>query len=477
MTAKKLTKKERKRKLRRQALRKAAVPPLQLRVRASWVGPTVLTRDGFDSDLGLVPETGLDGAAITQIALPALRRAVGETRLSEALATMNRTGGFSEASPTVQETVVESVLDVCRQALSQADQHELYPVWAGLAVLLDRKFYLPQVAALFDETLQHRSATSAGILLAEMHASSRGWDRARELLDGVDLDSPLEPALLLRGAWLLHLAGRPAASRTWFERYAREIGQAPEELPVTAILQAQDALPEVPDRHGLVQLKARYLQIRKTEEGMFELVKETYPDFTGRAFEVSATKLGLLHRVKGRKTFIGEEEDFVYVGDMAANCYPAPHRNFFHLLIEGPAGRSAAEMAYIIPRASARLTPFVLLETYPEFGARILDLGTGLVRLIMDTGMSQYAGLHPMLGWSRLLDFDDFVMTTGAIVPVSPSQGWLAELSELARRTHLDVPPLPGHAIPRDLEMPIMRFLIHRRAEDDSIDYQITDPS
>jgi hypothetical protein len=169
----------------------------------------------------------------------------------------------------------------------------------------------------------------------------------------------------------------------------------------------------VTDNHE--DILARYKRMRQEARRLIAAMM-TY--LSREALEKAGKKLGLW--VKGTLVFDGEEEmamlmdcalfDIRVDGRNAVDRYAAAH----------PAPPGSDEEAVLEAKKGARFSIFQVQRPVWGVGIEVLDVLRVQNRILADVNLSYSIPYGAALA-SRVLDFGDFLMTTGAGFPVSPT--------------------------------------------------------
>ncbi len=148
----------------------------------------------------------------------------------------------------------------------------------------------------------------------------------------------------------------------------------------------------------------------------------------GRAYNVSlikqlpasalpeaAKKLGL---TKAGTIVINQDDEIAIAYDYCLHHHrPAASSIIDRTRENNPPEQDSDEWVYLKALSAARFSLFRILEILPHEGARLMNLLTETPQSIMDMSLSSTATPGTILA-GRILDFDDFSMSSGSLIPV-----------------------------------------------------------
>jgi len=190
-------------------------------------------------------------------------------------------------------------------------------------------------------------------------------------------------------------------------------------------------------------------------------------ELTGRfprdVLDEGAKKLGILRG--GVLVFGSEDETCVLMDYCIYDVYRNGRNAVDQFLCDCPPDPDSAEMACLHAMQHATYAVIVVVEVEAGVGCLVRNMFTEETRLLVDMGFSRTAKPGTIVA-TRLLDFDDFITTSGAALPVGilDDAGLEAWQRELRRGVHDD----------RYDPAPLIRKCLHRGASS-SVRYEGAD--
>lgn len=196
-----------------------------------------------------------------------------------------------------------------------------------------------------------------------------------------------------------------------------------------------------PHALSLDDIAARYARLRPIRQRLNdELVTRLSRD----VLDEGARSLGML---RGNAFLFGDENDMSVLMDYCVYDVHRQGRNAVEqFLVDAPPDPDSDEMLCLTAMLRATYALAVVLGVEPGVGCHIRNLLADETLLLADVGLSQTAGAGDLLA-TRLLDFGDFVTTSGASLPVATLDDqaldkWQRDLSACAIVDDFDPAPL-----------------------------------
>ena len=161
-----------------------------------------------------------------------------------------------------------------------------------------------------------------------------------------------------------------------------------------------------------VELAERYKRLRHAS---FELNKVLLDFAPKQAIEHAGRKLGLWH--KGTLVFGKEDEVNVLMDYVIYDCYEDGANAVDRYIRERPPAPGSDEQKVLRAEQQAFYTVVLVEEVLKGLGVRVHDLLMDRRFLLADIGFSQTA-VEGLVLATRLIPFEDFVMTAGAALPL-----------------------------------------------------------
>jgi hypothetical protein len=191
---------------------------------------------------------------------------------------------------------------------------------------------------------------------------------------------------------------------------------------LTGALRGTSQVPDVADFH------------RRLLDARFRLNNAIFARLPRESLNRGAHRLGML---QGRAIEYGDENELSVLMDYCIyDVFIRGHNAVEQYAIDFPPLPGSDEYANLEAMRSSRYTLIVVLELAPGVGCQIYDMFADESRFLADVGFSNTA--EPgMLVATRLLDFGDFVTTSGAALPLGPpddavKREWLKVIEECA---------------------------------------------
>ncbi|GAB6046783.1 hypothetical protein JCM19379_06060 [Methyloparacoccus murrellii] len=194
------------------------------------------------------------------------------------------------------------------------------------------------------------------------------------------------------------------------------------------------------------------------------LVKQLPP----AALPECGKKLGLY---KAGTLILNQDDEIAVAYDYCLHHHRRGGRNLIErILAQQPPAEGTDELRYLQALAGARFSLFRIAEILPHQGARLIDLLTDQPVDIHDMGL-QSTGQPGVIVAGRLLDFGDFSMSSGTLIPI-PGTVFEARIQAVMRKFWPGLPaddtPLSPALSPAQtaaFEAQILRIALH--AEED----------
>ena len=142
-----------------------------------------------------------------------------------------------------------------------------------------------------------------------------------------------------------------------------------------------------------------------------------------------AKKIGIFQR--GKIVLDCEDQVAVLMDYCIYDVYRRGRNAIEQYLCESPPDPDSGELACLNTMQNATFTLLVVRDVEPGVGCYVQNLFTEDIRLLIDIGLSQTAKQGLVLV-TRILDFDDYITTSGAALPISVLDA--DELEEWQRR-------------------------------------------
>jgi hypothetical protein len=162
-----------------------------------------------------------------------------------------------------------------------------------------------------------------------------------------------------------------------------------------------------------------------------------------------AKKIGIFQR--GKIVLDCEDQVAVLMDYCIYDVYRRGRNAIDQYLCESRPDPDSDELTCLNTMQNATFALLVVREVVPGVGCYVQNLFTEETRLIIDTGLSQTAKQGLVLA-TRILDFDDYVTTSGAALPISVLDSdeldeWQQRLSTGVQVDRYDPAPLIRRAI------------------------------
>ncbi len=201
---------------------------------------------------------------------------------------------------------------------------------------------------------------------------------------------------------------------------------------LTNALRGTSHVPDVADRH------------RRLHAARYRLNNAIFARLPHESLNRGAHRLGML---QGKAIMFGDENEMSALMDYCIyDVFVRGHNAVEQYAIDFPPLPGSDESTNLEAMRRARYTMIVVLELASGVGCQIYDMFAEESRFLADVGFSNTA--EPgMLVATRLLDFGDFVTTTGAPLPFGPPDDdvkdeWLRVIEECADAEDFDPAPL-----------------------------------
>jgi hypothetical protein len=199
--------------------------------------------------------------------------------------------------------------------------------------------------------------------------------------------------------------------------------------------------PSSPNAASFKGVAAQYRRLRPVR---LRLNNELVGRLSRDAFNEGASKLGMLRG----KTFFFENEDetSVMMDYCIYNVYHKGRNAVEQYLCDSPPDPDSDEMACLRAMQQATYSLVVVLRVEPGIGCHVRNLFTEETRLLTDFGFAATAQPGALMA-TRLLDFGDFVTTSGAALPLgildeNGLDEWQRELNQGTNEDRFDPAPL-----------------------------------
>ena len=213
------------------------------------------------------------------------------------------------------------------------------------------------------------------------------------------------------------------------------------------------------------RIVARYERLRQVR---LRLNNELVSRLSHDALDEGGRKLGILR--KGVFVFDSEDETSVLMDYCIYNVYRRGRNAIEQYLCDSPPDPDSEEMACLRAMQHATYALIVVESVVPGVGCQIRNLYTVESRLLVDFGFSQSAEPGALMA-TRLLDFGEFLTTSGAALPVGILDQKALDEWERKLRTGVDDPSAdPAPMIRNLLERGVSS---HIRYENSSADRRL----
>ncbi len=209
------------------------------------------------------------------------------------------------------------------------------------------------------------------------------------------------------------------------------------------------------------ELVAQYKRLRPVRMRLNDLLAGR---LSKEQIDAGAKRLGMLRR--GMIVFNSESEMPVLADYCIYEVYQQGRNAIEQYLCECPPDPDSVEMTCLRAMQHSTYTTVAIMSVEPGVGCRIRDMFTEEEHLLVDMGLAQ-SGEAGAVFVTRLLDFGDFVTTTGAALPMGVlNDEQLDDMQQTFHAAAYDADTDPGHLI--------RGFLEHGAAE--CIRYAGTEP-
>lgn len=128
-----------------------------------------------------------------------------------------------------------------------------------------------------------------------------------------------------------------------------------------------------------------------------------------------AKRIGILQR--GKIVLDSENQVAVLMDYCIYDVYRRGRNAIDQYLCESPPDLDSGELACLNAMQNATFTLLAVRDVEPGVGCYVQNLFTEEVRLLIDIGFSQ-TGKQGLVLATRILDFDDYITTSGAALPI-----------------------------------------------------------
>ena len=188
----------------------------------------------------------------------------------------------------------------------------------------------------------------------------------------------------------------------------------------------------------------RLARYRENRQVLMELNSRLVHNLAGDSVQVGAARLGL---ARGRTLVLDAEEHLCVLMDYCINHVRTRGMTAIESFVQsqGPSC-NAREQELLQVMLASRYTLVAIEQVVRGVGCQVRDLFKDELRLLVDIGMSTTAKQGLIIG-SQLLDFGDYVTTTGASLPVglvSPAEigQWQSRLNQGVENESADPAPI-----------------------------------